>query len=86
MATVTTLRDIIQQFIDACGPVMFADIKKEVKVQYGFVEDYIIAGLLNTMIMEEKVKLYDTGTAFDTGDAEAKRPYTGEMTKDRRSG
>lgn len=62
-----SLASVVLGYIKASGPVSFAGILHEVKVQYpGTAEPFEVADQLTKLIRNHRVKLYDDGISFDT--------------------
>jgi len=65
----TTIAEIIDQYIRACGPVSFAGILHEVKTQHGDAPEHEIAAALTGLLRAGRAVLYDDGTSFNVGPA-----------------
>jgi len=65
----TTIAEIIDQYIRACGPVSFAGIMQEVKVQHGDAPEHEVAAALTGLLRTGHAVLYDDGTSFNVGPA-----------------
>jgi hypothetical protein len=70
----TTIAEIIDQYIRACGPVSFAGILHEVKAQHGDAPEHEIAAALTGLLRTGHAVLYDDGTSFNVGPAASAGP------------
>ena len=62
-----TLTHVIDQYIRACGPVGFDEIRREVLTQWGHAYDHEVARALTGLLRAGRAVLYDDGTSFDVG-------------------
>ena len=62
-----TLTHVIDQYIRACGPVGFDEIRREVLTQWGHAHDHEVARALTGLLRAGSAILYDDGTSFDVG-------------------
>ena len=62
-----TLTHVIDQYIRACGPVGFDEIRREVLTQWGHAYDHEVARALTGLLRAGSAVLYDDGTSFDVG-------------------
>lgn len=59
-----TVKEHIIDHLRASAPVSFGSIHRYLKGQYGIIEAYELATILNEMLRHGIIKLYDTGDSF----------------------
>lgn len=59
-----TVREIVRQHVCASGPVTAKEIQKYLKTYYKETEMWLIATVLNHLIIQKKIAIGDEGNTF----------------------